>query len=76
MFAKRLVKKTYLAITTGVPEPLNGDIEPFWHAVIKIPEQFAWQKKDGMPLLLMKRWKPGIILPWRKWILLPEECIK
>lgn len=27
MFAKRMVKKTYIAITTGVPEPLEGSIE-------------------------------------------------
>ena len=29
MFAKHKIKKTYLAITSGVPDPLNGDIETY-----------------------------------------------
>ncbi len=50
MFAKRLVKKTYLAITTGVPEPLNGDIETFLARSNKNPRTVCVAKEGRYAL--------------------------
>lgn len=41
LFAKREIKKTYLAITTGVPDPPVGDIETYLNRSIKNPRMMC-----------------------------------
>lgn len=54
MFAKRKVKKTYLAITTGVPEPAEGKIETYISRSISNPRKMIVSKTGRWSLTYYK----------------------
>ncbi|MDD3104084.1 MAG: RluA family pseudouridine synthase, partial [Candidatus Cloacimonetes bacterium] len=53
-FARREVKKTYLAITSGIPEPPEGSIEGYIARSLKNPRQMCMANKGKWALLHYK----------------------